>query len=227
MLSKKQVVSPRTRQENLRRNCTIAVLTALAFLCVALINIPVVLFLRYEPKDVIITLASLVFGPVSAIFMSVAVALIEMVTISSEGPVGMIMNILSTLSFVLPVSFLYKKRNNVKFVAGGLVIGSIFMLVVMLLWNFLITPMYMGVPREAVVDMLLPVFTPFNLLKAGINSALILLLLPVIGKLKNLNLIEKEKENKEKLKINPVSVFIGIFLLITCLLVVMVLNGTI
>ena len=38
----------------------------------------------------------------------------------------------------------------------------------MLLWNYLITPIYMGMDREEiVVPMLIPVFLPFNLVKAA------------------------------------------------------------
>jgi riboflavin transporter FmnP len=59
----------------------------------------------------------------------------------------------------------------------------------MILWNYLITPMYMGVPREAVVEMLVPVFLPFNLIKGGANAALTLLLYkPVIYALKRMKL---------------------------------------
>jgi len=50
------------------------------------------------------------------------------------------------------------------------------MTVGMLLWNYLITPLYMGVPREAIAKMLLPAFLPFNLLKGGLNAAFTMLL---------------------------------------------------
>ena len=45
------------------------------------------------------------------------------------------------------------------------------MICVMLLWNYLIALIYMGYPREAVVQLLLPAFLPFNLLKGGLNAA--------------------------------------------------------
>ena len=44
------------------------------------------------------------------------------------------------------------------------------------MWNWLLTPLYMHVPREQVVPMLSTVFLPFNLLKAGINAMITLLL---------------------------------------------------
>ena len=51
------------------------------------------------------------------------------------------------------------------------------MTVSMLLWNYIITPYFMGVPREVVGSMLLTVFMPFNMLKGGINAVIVLLYL--------------------------------------------------
>jgi len=59
------------------------------------------------------------------------------------------------------------------------------MVVVMMAWNYLITPIYMGYPREAVVKLLLPAFLPFNLLKGLLNAAITFLLYkPVISALR-------------------------------------------
>ena len=46
----------------------------------------------------------------------------------------------------------------------------------MLFWNYLVAPIYMGYPRQAVAQLLLSVFLPFNLIKGGVNAALTLLL---------------------------------------------------
>ena len=65
------------------------------------------------------------------------------------------------------------------------------MVVVMLFWNYLITPVYMGYPREAVVELLIPVFLPFNLIKGGLNAALTMILYkPVVIALRRAHLIE-------------------------------------
>ena len=44
----------------------------------------------------------------------------------------------------------------------------------MMFWNYLIAPIYMGYPREAIVELLLPVFLPFNLVKGGLDTAITL-----------------------------------------------------
>lgn len=60
----------------------------------------------------------------------------------------------------------------------------------MLLWNYLITPIYQKMPREAIVDLLLPVFLPFNAVKGGMNLAATLLLYkPVVTALRRAKLI--------------------------------------
>ncbi|WP_304423299.1 hypothetical protein [Faecalibaculum rodentium] len=65
---------------------------------------------------------------------------------------------------------------------------------VMLLWNWLITPVYMGYPREAVAGLLLPVFLPFNLLKAGLNGLGTFLICPPAAKaLVRAGLLQKEE----------------------------------
>ena len=233
-MSKGQVSSLSTSTEKsyqLKKYCTLAILTALAFLCVVLFKVPVIGFLTYEPKDVIIVLASFIFGPISGIIVSVVVCVIEMITISSTGPIGLIMNILSTICFVLPSAIFYKKSTSRKSIIIGLAIGGFATLIAMLLWNFLITPIYMGIPRDDVVKMLLPVFIPFNLIKALINGTIVILLLPVLDVLRKANLIPRlsisTKIDKPKSKNNLLIVITSIVILATCVLLVLVLNGTI
>lgn len=173
---------------------TVGMLCAIAFLAKLLSNIiPIAIagFLEFDLKDVIIVIAGFVCGPMAAVAISVIVSLIEMVTISGTGPIGMIMNILSTCSFACVASGLYKKNRSMKGAILSLVAGVLCMSIVMVLWNYLITPLYMGVPRDVVVSMLLPVFLPFNLLKGGINATLTLLLYkPIVTALYRAHLVE-------------------------------------
>ncbi|MBP3381321.1 MAG: ECF transporter S component [Clostridia bacterium] len=164
------------RSERLRRLTAMAMLTALSYITVVLIRIPVVLFLSYEPKDVFLTIGGFLFGPVAGICMSIAVALVEMVTISSTGPIGMLMNCVSSCLFVGTASIIYYRKKTLKRALFGLIAAALATTIGMLLWNYLITPLYMHTPREAIADMLLPVFLPFNLLKGGLNAAFTMLL---------------------------------------------------
>jgi len=66
----------------------------------------------------------------------------------------------------------------------------IIMIGIMILWNYIVTPGYMGVPREVVVNMLIPVFLPFNLLKGLYNAAITMLIYKKLASiLRRLNII--------------------------------------
>lgn len=169
----------------------IAMLAAVAYVIVCLIRVPVVLFLNYEPKDVIITIGAFLLGPVCGFVVSLLVSLLEMVTISGTGPIGALMNLLSTCSFACTAAIIYKKRRTFSGAIIGLAVGTVAMTAVMVLWNWLITPLYMGVSREVVQGMLIPYFLPFNLFKATLNCALVLILYkPLVTALRRASLVE-------------------------------------
>ena len=207
-----------------------AMLCALAFVAVVAIRIPLipfVPFLEYEPKDVIIMTGGFLFGPMSAALISIIVSFIEMFTISSTGIIGLIMNILSTVAFVCPAAYLYKKQHSIKGAFLGMIAGTLLMTLIMVLWNYLITPIYMGYPREAIVELILPAFIPFNLLKGGINTALTLLIYkPLTTTLKRSNLMNFTNETAvKKSSFNMGITLTAAVVLITCILVIMVMKG--
>ena len=173
-----------------KRITMIGMFAAIAFAIVVIARIPVVLFLKYDPKDIVITLGGFIMGPVSALLISVIVSLIEMITISDTGYIGFIMNVLSTCSFACVATLIYRRKKTIVSAVCGLVAGCIAMVITMLLWNYLITPLYMKITREAVAEMLLPVFLPFNLLKGGLNAGFTFLLYkPIVTALRRSGLI--------------------------------------
>ena len=205
----------------------LALLASIAYLIVSLVRIPVVLFLKYEPKDVIITIGGFLFGPLASFVVSLLVSLIEMVTISETGPIGAVMNLLSTCCFACTASYIYKKNRTMKGAILALVVGSILMTGAMVLWNWLITPLYMGVDRATVQGMLLSVFMPFNLLKAGLNTAFVLFLYkPLVNALRKTGLVETREQVGGSDKKMGASL-LGILLLATCILLLLVFQGKI
>ena len=209
-----------------KKMVTLSMLAAIAYLMVNLIRIPVVLFLKYEPKDVIITIGGFLFGPMASFVVSFVVSLLEMVTISETGIIGGIMNLISTCSFACVAAFVYKKQHTLKGAIAGLALGSALMVVTMLLWNWLITPLYMGVDRATVEGMLIPAFLPFNLLKAGLNSALTIgLYKPLSTALRKIGLVEARTAGAKSSK-TGVYLFAGA-LLVTCILLLLVFQGKI
>ena len=206
---------------------TLAMLTAIAYALVCCVRIPIVLFLKYEPKDVVITIGGFLLGPTAALVSAFVVALIEMFSISDTGIIGCIMNFLSTCSFAIPAALCYKHRHTMKGAIVGLLTGTVVMVGTMLLWNYLITPLYMtGTSRSDIAGMLIPVFLPFNLLKAGLNSAFILLLYkPLVVSLRKAGLLPSTGTGVRVTK-SGVTIFAAL-LLITCVLFVLVLRGII
>lgn len=211
---------------NTKKAVLIAMLAAVAYIMVALIRVPVVLFLSYEPKDVIITIGGFLLGPMAAFAISAIVSLVEMVTISQTGLIGCIMNLLSTCAFACVAALIYKKKHDLQGAVLALLVGSASMVIVMLLWNWLITPLYLGGTREAVEAMLLPVFLPFNALKAGLNSAFVLALYkPLTTALRKTRLLPERTSPKGKSK--PGIYILASALLVTCVLCLLVMRGVI
>lgn len=208
----------------------IGMLCALAYMVMVMIKIPVVLFLKYEPKDVIITLGGFIFGPMVSLIISFVVGVVEMMTVSETGIIGCTMNILSSVSFACIAAYVYKKDHSRKGAVKGLILGGLVMTAIMLLWNYLITPLYMGYPREAVAAMLVPAFLPFNLLKAGLNSAILLLIYkPVVTALRKANLVEPGVMDAGETKTGK-NIGVGIVSLIvigTCVLIILSMQGII
>ncbi len=203
----------------------IAMLAALSYIAVLTVRIPVVLFLSYEPKDVVVTIGGFLLGPMAAFCCSLVVSLIEMFSISETGIIGCIMNLLSTCSFACIAALIYKKRHDLMGAVWGLAAGSAAMIVTMLLWNYLITPLYMtGTSRSDIAAMLIPVFLPFNALKAGFNSALTLLLYkPLVTALRRVGLAESKPAPHRSSRLG-LYLFAGI-LLISCVLLLLVYQG--
>ena len=174
-----------------------AMLTALAVVADIFLRLPNIAgFLTYEPKDVILTIGAFIFGPVAGLIMALVVCTVEMVTVSSTGVIGLLMNFLASATFIGIASLIYHRKKTMSRAVIGLAAGSLSMIAVMLLWNYIMTPIFMGVPREAVLDMFLPVLSPFNGIKALLNSALVLLLYKgVVTALRKTKLIPTRDSN--------------------------------
>ena len=214
-----------------KRIVTLGLMAALAFAAVALIRIPAVSFLKYEPKDVLLAITGFLFGPIDALIVTVVVSVVEMVTVSTTGPIGLLMNVVSSCSFVCIAAAIYQKNRTLKGAVIGLGIGVVTMTAVMILWNYLITPIYQGVPRSVVAGMLVPVFLPFNLVKGTLNAALTMLLYkPVVETLRKAKLAPQSDhagEHTGKTVIKPSVLVVSLFVIATCILIFLAMSGKI
>lgn len=218
------------KEINLRKITTLAMITALAYASVVVFKllcpIQIAGFLSVEPKDCLLAVAAFLYGPVAGLAISVVVALVELVTVSTTGWIGLLMNVLSSALFICPAAAIYRRRPSTKRMILGLVAGALLMSAAMVLWNYLITPLYMGVPREVVAGMLLPTILPFNLLKAGINAALLMLLYTPLNRALSKAHLLPETDTHAPHKGRFVAYFVpALFVLLTLTMIALVWAG--
>ena len=219
--------------ENKTKKLTLmAMFAALAYVLMLVGRIPIspMSFLKFDPKDMILTVGGFVLGPIPALLVTLVVCLIEMVTVSDTGIIGFFMNLLASACFVCPAAFFYKRKHDIRGGVLGLIIGIILMTVAMLLWNYFLTPIYMGWPREEIAAMLAPIFLPFNLIKGSINAALtILVYKPVSKALKRSGLVAgSPSSTAAKAKKRFIGVYIAAaVVLLSCVFAVLVMKGVI
>lgn len=140
-------------------------------------------FLVYDPADIPIIISAFAFGPMAALAMTAIVSFIQAFMLGGDGLIGFFMHFVATGAFVLIAGSLYKKHKTKKTALIGLIAGVVVMTLTMIGWNLLITPIFLGVPRETVIGMIIPILLPFNLMKAGINAAVTFLLYKPIARL--------------------------------------------
>lgn len=221
----------RESQSTVKTVTSLAMLTALTYLAMLLSNLlpKVAGFLQMEVKGTVIAIGGFLFGPVSAAVISIVVAFLEMFTVSDTGIIGCIMNLLAACAFACPAAYIYQKRRTRKGAVIGLTTGIVTLTVVMLLWNYLITPIYMHMDRSVVAAMLPTVFLPFNLVKGGLNMALTLVLYkPVVTALRKARLApERESTAQSGDRFDAGFLLFSFALLATFVLLVLVLAGKI
>jgi riboflavin transporter FmnP len=187
----------------------VAMFSALAFVTAMLCGYfpKVAGFLSLDFKDAIIVICALIFGPFAALPIAVLVPLLEMLTISITGWYGLVMNILSSATFVLTTGVIYKYKRSFYGAIAALAAGVFSVAAVMMIANLLITPLYLtyvvGVPSTMsdVAAMLPGILLPFNFIKALLNGAIVLLLYkPVSSALKSSGFVQNKTTESNSVK---------------------------
>lgn len=214
---------------NVKKLTILAMFSAMAFLVSMIIRIPIFSaapYLKLDFKDAFIVLAGFIFGPIETIIIAFVVSFIEMVTISESGFIGLVMNVLATVGFSTVAAIVYSYKRTIKGAIFGLALGVISMTIIMMLWNYLITPFYLGTTRADVAPIIMPIIMPFNLIKASINAAITLMIYkPLITALRKTGMINISGEAMGATK-KTIGIFIGlVFVLFTAIISVLVYNG--
>ena len=166
-----------------KRIAVTALFCAVAVICTLFIEFPIlpgVTFLKYDPSAIPALIAGFAFGPATGAVVSILPNLVHLAT--QSGVYGTIMSIIATISLVLPAAIVYRRNTTVGGAIAGLVAGAVVCIICCILANIVVTPIYMGTPRDAVIEMIVPVLLPFNLLKIAINCVVTALVYKPISK---------------------------------------------
>lgn len=128
-------------------------------------------FLVYDPADIPIYITAFAFGPAAGLVVTFMVSFIQAFLMGGDGIYGFLMHFIATGAFAVMVGLLYKRNKTRKTAIISIVLGVIVMTAIMCAMNLIVTPLYMGAPRSAVMAMIVPIIIPFNLLKGGLNGA--------------------------------------------------------
>lgn len=162
------------KKENIRKLTVMAMLVAVSVILVYLLHFPLfpsAAFLEYDPADIPILIGAFTYGPVAGLILTIVASGVQALTVSAQsGLYGFLMHVISTSALCVTAGVIYKHKHTRLGAGIALICGTLAMGLVMLAANHFITPIFMGVPASVVDTMLLTVFLPFNLLKAGINS---------------------------------------------------------
>ena len=165
----------KTNSYQIKSLIAIAVFAALSYAVTFVFRIPVA-FLTFDAKDAVITVAAFIYGPISALAMALISSLIEWFTISGTGFYGFLMNFLGSAVFAFAASFIYRFKRTLGGALISLFGAVVFMTGAMMLLNLWITPLYTGTDVATVRGMIPTLLFPFNLAKALLNAALVLVL---------------------------------------------------
>ena len=167
-----------------RKLTTLGMLGALSILLVAFIHFPIfpqAPFLEYDGADIPILIAAFIFGPIEGIILTVAASIVQGITVSAEsGYIGIIMHIFATGAFVAVSGIIFKRKKSTPVLILALLAGVIAQTAAMIIWNIIFTPIFMNTSREVVMNMIVPIIMPFNIIKSGINAIAAFILFSIL-----------------------------------------------
>ena len=166
-----------------KRIAVTALLCAVSLVCTLMLEFPIIPginWLQYDPSAIIALLAGFAFGPATGAVVSILPYLVHRATMS--GVYGTIMAILATFTLVMPASLIYSHNRSLRGAILGLVVGAVVCLVACIVGNILITPLYMDISVQGVIDTIVPILLPFNLAKIAINCVVTVLIYKPVTK---------------------------------------------
>ncbi len=172
-----------TNRWDTRQLVTMALLCAIGVLLsfIEFPLLPAAAFLKFDASIMPAMVCGFAYGPAAGLACGIVGAIIHGIIMADYW--GALMNILVVIGFVLPAALVYKRIHTMKGALAGLALGVVCSIVMAILGNLLVTPIYLNTPLEVVAGMVVPILVPFNIIKALINSALTLIVYKSISNL--------------------------------------------
>ena len=168
-------------QERSPKQVAAIVLLILMAMVLSFVELPVVPgaeWLKYDPSGIVSLLATILYGS----WIGVAVAVTSWI--------GAFMNIMATVSLILVVGTVYRRKPCLMHAVLGCAAGVVVSSAVSICLNFVVTPLYMGATYEQVASLVLPALLPFNVVKALANSVV-----AIVSYRKLASLLEEQEGN--------------------------------
>lgn len=181
------------QKNNVKKISVTALFCAIAFLMTFVFRFKVG-FLTFDLKDAVISVISLLYGPIYGVASAGVVAVLELLSVSDTGLYGLIMNFISSATFAIACGSVYKFKRSFSGAIIAVVVSVISVTAVMMVANIFITPYYMGVEKAEVIALIPTMLFPFNLCKSIVNAASLLIIYkPITNALKKTGLVSANK----------------------------------
>lgn len=194
-----------SKLELLAQNIVFAVLSLAVAFFTRIPIIPSLPFLKLDLSDTPVLIATLISGVPAGVSVLFTVCTLRLMFFSAAGFAGLVIRLTSlvlifTMGFLteknssnrenisdsgqkresLPSPiFLYFSAKNIIFLVAGILICTLIKIPL----NYLFWIYFFGLPKNFIVDMLIPFILPFNIVKATINCILALILKPFAQKI--------------------------------------------
>ena len=213
------------KKNNVKKITVTALFCALAFLMTFIFRFKVG-FLTFDMKDAILSVISLLYGPIYGIASAGVVAVLELLSVSDTGFYGLIMNFLSSATFALACGSVYKYKRSFSGAIIAVSVSVVSVTAVMMVANIFITPYYMGVGTADVLALIPTMLLPFNLCKAIINAtSLLIIYKPITNALKKTKLVPSSQTAYKFSKKSALLVVVSLAILILAVLFIIFKMG--
>ena len=175
----------RNIRESTFRIARMGLLAALSLVFVVYTTFPIfpaAPHLKFEISDTPIIIAGFIYGPVYGLIITAVVCLIQALTVGADGGIiGFIMHFIASGTLVTVSAILYQKMHTKKGAIIALIVGCLSMTVIAIPTNIIMT-LISKWDLSTLLKLLLPVYIPFNLIKSGANSLIVILIYKQVRK---------------------------------------------